>query len=237
MAANDFQCIFFRNRLTEELSGQHTHTHRHKQTIQLLHLLCACVAQGRHLHFHEPHVLLYHTVLKSRFLCMIRKKQHTLNLFLFLPLYKYMGVVIDNYMGVALLFCLWICKVIGEKVAPLKKVVCGSIEWAQLEDAGECKVDAFIDSLEVVQAEGMCFIIQELCLVIQYLNSSDKYRPHCNDQDNFFCRRQTRDSQLNGSEAESWNQKHRHEPYSVKAEIFVRYIFSLFWWMFPIHKI
>lgn len=44
-------------------------------------------------------------------------------------------------------------QVIGRKKAPLKKVVSGSVEWAQLEDADTCEVGQFIDSLEC-QSEG-----------------------------------------------------------------------------------
>lgn len=33
-------------------------------------------------------------------------------------------------------------------MAPLKKVVSGSVEWAHLEEAGDCEVNKFIASLD-----------------------------------------------------------------------------------------
>ena len=38
-------------------------------------------------------------------------------------------------------------KVMGSKVAPLKRVVHGSVEWARLEPAGETSVSQFVDSI------------------------------------------------------------------------------------------
>ena len=35
----------------------------------------------------------------------------------------------------------------GSKVAPLKRVVHGSVEWARLEPAGETSVSQFVDSI------------------------------------------------------------------------------------------
>ena len=40
---------------------------------------------------------------------------------------------------------------IGHKVAPLKRMVEGSVEWARLESAGECTVKVFIESLDTEQ--------------------------------------------------------------------------------------
>lgn len=37
---------------------------------------------------------------------------------------------------------------IGHKEAPLKRVVPGSVEWAQLEEAPGCGVREFIESLD-----------------------------------------------------------------------------------------
>ena len=39
-------------------------------------------------------------------------------------------------------------QVIVHRMAPLKKVVPGSVEWAQLEEAHSCKVSKFIESLD-----------------------------------------------------------------------------------------
>ena len=52
-----------------------------------------------------------------------------------------------------LLFQILILKVIGKKVAPLRKVVRGSVEWAKLEDAGHCQIAAFIDTLDEESGE------------------------------------------------------------------------------------
>ena len=44
-----------------------------------------------------------------------------------------------------------ILQVIGHKVAPLKRMVEGSVEWARLESAGECTIKDFIESLDTEQ--------------------------------------------------------------------------------------
>lgn len=39
------------------------------------------------------------------------------------------------------------CQMVGDKTAPLKRLVAGSVEWAKLEPAGEATVADFIDSI------------------------------------------------------------------------------------------
>ena len=51
-------------------------------------------------------------------------------------------------------FCL---QVVGHKMAPLKRMVKGSVEWARLESAGDCTVKEFIESLDTVQGVGITF--------------------------------------------------------------------------------
>ena len=45
---------------------------------------------------------------------------------------------------------------IGDKCAPLKRMVNGSVSWAKLEPAGESTVRGFIDTLE--SSEGTVYI-------------------------------------------------------------------------------
>lgn len=42
---------------------------------------------------------------------------------------------------------------VGDKVAPVRRVVKGSVQWAGLESAGSCTVSEFIDTLDTNQGE------------------------------------------------------------------------------------
>ena len=51
---------------------------------------------------------------------------------------------------------MFVCNVqaIGDKCAPLKRMVRESVSWAKLEPAGESRISTFIESLD--KSEGMC---------------------------------------------------------------------------------
>ena len=56
-------------------------------------------------------------------------------------------------LNIMLLNCFCIGQSIGDKCAPVKRMVSGSVSWAKLEPDGERKVTEFIDSLDEREGE------------------------------------------------------------------------------------
>ena len=64
-----------------------------------------------------------------------------------------------------------IYQAIGHMVAPLKRLVAESVEWAKLEPAGEATVAHFIDSLFQDQSNisGIYFHTTHMALVLSFI--------------------------------------------------------------------